>query len=188
MNLKYFDEYIKNPDGIDCRVLDVQNVDFSSSVMGRKAKETIVIRAKGNEKIDTINAKWLVETSYVTSEGNAIFYNNEKDIYVPRKKDGTPWNFDDIEEHGYEITTDLFIFNNSVAVKVKSTNIAYLLPEVIDAPTCIKDAFGVGNHQFLFEGATLKMDPNTLKVTGIEKGAFDTTWEITRNHIEKFSK
>ena len=67
---------------------------------------------------------------------------------------------------------------NNTAIKVKSTSIAYLLPEISIIPTCIKDAWGVGAHQFLFEGATLKKDLKTGKVTGIDKVAFNETWEI----------
>ncbi|MDO4995999.1 MAG: hypothetical protein Q4E69_02360 [Bacilli bacterium] len=187
MSVKYLDEYIESPDGITCKVLDVDNIDFSSGVVGRKSKDTLVLRANGNEKINTINSQGLIETTFTTSEGNAIFYNNENDIYVPRDEKGTPWNFDDIENYGYELLTVPFKHNDNLAVRVKSTKMAYLLPEVIDRPSCIKDAFGKGNNQYLYEDATLKKDPITGKVTGIEKKAFDETWEITKDYIDNYN-
>ena len=146
--------------------------------MGRKCKETIVLRAKEAEKIETTNALDLVESVYITKEGDAIFYNSEKDKYVPRDGNGNAWMFDTIENYGYEITAEPFKFGDNVAIKVKSTNKAYVLPEIVEIPTCIKNAWGEGDHQFLFQGATLKKDPNSGKVTGIEKEAFDNTWEV----------
>lgn len=178
MNLSYTDEKIISPDGIECLVLDTNNIEFSDSCIGRKCAQTIVLKSNGNEKINTVNSLGLVETTYFVKEGDAIFYNSENDIYVPRNNDGTACSFDSIENLGYEITTELFRFGEYDAVKVRSIKKAYLLPEIIEIPTCIKDAFGKGNHQFLYKGATLKKDIETGKVTGIEKEAFDKTWEI----------
>ena len=180
MELKYTSEIIKSPDGIDCKVLDTSSVDFSKALEGRKSKETIILKANGNEKIDTINSEGKIESTYITNPGEAIFYNNEKDIYVPRDSDGNAWKFDKITEYGYEITQEPYQFNSNTAIKVKSTNKAKVLPEIIVIPTCIKDAWGEGAHQFLFEGATLKKDPSNGKVTGIDKEAFDQTWEILK--------
>lgn len=176
--MKYTDEIILSPEGIECHVLDTESVDFTNCELGRKTKETIILKANGNEKIDTINSDGLIESTYITNPGEAIFYNNDKDKYVPRDSNGTPIMFDNIEESGYEITTPLFQFGNNQAIKVKSKKTAYLLHEIIEIPTCIKDAWGIGAHQFLYEGATLKKDPDTNKVTGIDKVAFDKTWEI----------
>ena len=159
-------------------VLDTSTVDFSEAMEGRKSKETVVLKANGNEKIDTINSEGKVESTYVTKPGESIFYNNDKDIYVPRDGNGNAWPFEKISDYGYEITTEPFQFNGNIAVKVKSTNKAKVLPEIITIPTCIKDAWGEGAHQFLYEGATLKKDPTNGKVTGIDKEAFDQTWEI----------
>ena len=88
------------------------------------------------------------------------------------------WRFDNIQEYGYEITTKPYYYGQNLAIKVKSTKVAYLLPEAIIMPTCIKDAFGEGKHQFLFPGATLKQDIETGKINGIDKNAFNETWEI----------
>ena len=178
MRLSYNDEIIISPDGIECLVLDTNNVDFTDAPTGRKCKETIVLKTKGNERIDTINSQGLVESTYITKPGEAIFYNSEKDKYVPRDSNGTPIMFDDLENFGFEVTCEPFQFSDNIAVKVKSTNKAYLLQEIIEIPTCIKDAWGKGDHQFLFKGATLKKEINSGKVTGIEKEAFDKTWEI----------
>ena len=178
MRLRYTDEKIISPDGIECQVLDTVNTDFTDTPIGRKGVETIVLKAKGNETINTINALGLIESTYITKPGEAIFYNNEKDIYVPRDGNGNSRMFDNLEKYDFEVTTEPFTFGDNIAVKVKSTKKAYLLQEIIEIPTCIKDAWGPGAHQFLFQGATLKKDVSSGKVTGIEKEAFDKTWEI----------
>lgn len=179
--LYYIDEIIKNEDGIECQVLDTTKVDFSTSCVGRKKKETLILKANGDEKIETINSEGLVESTYITNPGDAIFVNSEKDSYVPRDTNGNAWQFDSIESYGYEITSDIFYHNGNEAINVKSTKLSSLLPEIITIPTCIKDAWGQGAHQFLFNGATLKKDTDSGKVTGIDKGAFDETWEILEN-------
>src|SRR5437773_11912736 len=46
------------------------------------------------------------------------------------------------------------------------------LPEIITQPTSIKDAWGPGSHQFLYEGATLKCD-DSGRTTGIDRDAFN---------------
>lgn len=176
--LKYTNEFILNEDGIKCRVLDVSNIDFSQSLVGRKIKETLVLKANGNERIKTINSDGLIESTYITSFGDAIFVNNEKDIYVPKDFFGSAWKFDSIEDYGYEITSDVFLHNGSSAVKVKSIKQSKVLPYSIVIPTCIKDAFGPGMHQFLFKGATLKKDIETGRVKGIDQVVFDNTWEV----------
>ena len=63
-------------------------------------------------------------------------------------------------------------------VFVKSTNKALLLVEIIQKPTCIKNAFGKNKHQFLYFGATLKKDIKTGQITGIDKNAFNSTWQV----------
>jgi len=180
MELIYKDEYIINHNGIECCVLDTSMIDFSSADLGRKKVETIVLRANGGEKIDTLNSLGLVGTKYITNVNDAIFCNSETDMYVPRDGEGKAWSFDKIEEYGYEKTSDYFQYAETIGIKVKSTKTAKVLPEVIIKPTCIKDAWGKDNHQFLFKGATLKLDPDNARITGIDKEAFDNTWEIIR--------
>ena len=41
-----------------------------------------------------------------------------------------------------------------------------------------KKCMGEGEHQFLFPMATLKQDIETGRIVGIDKSAFDETWEI----------
>jgi len=158
MDLLYTGEFIKNGNGIECEVLDVSKLDFSNAPVGRKNKKALVIKAKCGEKIETINALGLVESVFTASAGDAIFCNSEKDRYVPRNSDGSAWKFDEITSYDY----------------AKSK----LLIECIKKPTCIKNVWGEKAHQFLFNGATLKQDGKTGKVTGIEKEAFDTTWQV----------
>jgi len=176
MKLIYSSEIINNPEGIPCTVLDVTSVDFTQSVEGRKATETLVRRAKGGERIETKNSEGKVESIYTAQLGDAIFINlhNPDDIYVPSDTDGTRWQFDGVLEKGYEVSGE---DKEKTGILVKSTTVSKLLHEAVKEPTCIKDAWGSGQHQFLFEGATLKQS-NNRKVTGIDKEAFDATWEL----------
>ena len=185
LELHYLDEMIENPNGIECRVLDTTSIDFSNAYTGRKSTETLVLRAYQDQKIETKNSQGLIEAVYTANEGEAIFCNNEDDKYVPRDSDGKAWSFDEITKYGYDLTTNIFQVGNNDAVKIRSNKIAKVLPEIITIPTCIKDAWGEGSHQFLFEGATLKQDLETGKVTGIEKAAFDKTWEILPEELNK---
>ena len=183
MNMPYTPETVSSPDGIACRVLDTQSVDFSGAVSGRKATETLVRRAEGGETLETKNAEGKVESVYTTQKGDAIFINlhNPDDMYVPGNPDGSRWQFKDLTSKGYEITGD---DHERGGVRVKSTSMSKLLHESVTEPTCIKDAWGPGQHQFLFEGATLKLNDNG-SVTGIDKSAFDATWEIAANRAGK---
>jgi hypothetical protein len=176
--LPYKNETVDSPDGISCKVLDTQALDFSSAVEGRKATETLVRRAEGGEAIETKNKAGQVESVYEAKPGDAIFINlhNADDVYVPGNADGTRWQFKDLTARGYEITGE---DQERGGVRVKSAATAKLLHEAVAEPTCIRDAWGEGQHQFLFAGATLKQG-NQGRATGIDKGAFDATWEITK--------
>ena len=180
----YKDEYVVSPDGIKCQVLDTDSVDFSDALLGRKSKETQVLRAKQGDPVPTINGEGKVESVYIANEGEAIFFNNDKDKYVPRDGNGNAWMFDNVTDYGYEYTSSIYNFQGRETINVKSTSKALVLPEIVDRPTCIKDAWGEGAHQFLSSGATLKQDPKDGKVTGIDKTAFDNTWELLENEIE----
>jgi hypothetical protein len=177
MQLSYTNVTINSPDGTPCKVLDLKNVDFSSAALGRKSTETLVRRAEGGEHIETKNSDKKVESVYIAKPGDAIFMNlhNPDDIYVPSNPDGSRWQFKELTSKGYEISRD---DHENGGVLVKSIKTAKLLREAITEPTCISNAWGQGQHQFLFPGATLKKDDNG-NVTGIDKEAFDATWEIT---------
>lgn len=177
MELVYTNESIMNEDGISCFVLDVDKIDFSTGVLGRKKTITKVVRAYEGEVIETINSKGLVESSYVTKEGDAIFINGSRDVYAPRDENGVSWKFDSIASYGYDICKR-YVENNRDCVDIISNKTSMLLPHVILIPSCIKNAWGEGFHQFLFEGATLKQDRDTLRVTGIDSQAYDRTWEV----------
>ena len=151
MNLNYTNEIIYSPDGVQCKVLDVTSIDFSHACIGRKSKETIVIKANGNEKIETVSLAGLIESIYDAKPDDAIFVNSEKDMYVPRNLQGQALKFNDIESYGYTITTKAFSYNHHDAVKVKSNTVAKLLPEIIKIPTCIKNAWVKGNTSFYFQ-------------------------------------
>lgn len=178
---KYKDEFIENYDGVKCKVLDVDALDFTKGLTGRKKTETVVLKANGGEEVVATNAMGMTESKYVTSQGDAIFFNNESDIYVPRDEQGKTWNFDEVEKHGYDLVSGTFRVGENDAIRVKSNKYAKLLKEIIVIPTCIKNAWGEGSHQFLSLGATLKRDLETGAITGISKNSFDNTWEIVPN-------
>lgn len=180
MEVSYLNEYIKNKDEVICHVIDVDNIDFTDAYIGRKKTETTVLRANGGELIETVNAEGQVESFYEAKEGDAIFYNNDHDIYVPRDANGEPWKFGHFLEYGYELVKDEYHLGSNISCVVRSTKESRLLPNVILEPSVIKNAFGEGNHQFLFPGATLKQDIETGRVTGIDGCAFKETWEVIR--------
>ena len=176
MALTYTAETIDSPDGIPCKVLDIGSIDFNYAIMGRKSAETLVRKAEGGERIETKNSDKIVESVYIAEPGDAIFINlhNPNDMYVPGNPDGSRWKFNELTSKGYEIVGE---DQDRGGVLVKSTAQSKLLHEAVKEPTCVKDAWGKGQHQFLFEGATLKQGENG-RVTGIDKEAFDNTWEI----------
>lgn len=178
MRLPYTDETITSPDGIACRVLDVAQLDFSAAALGRKSALTLVRCAAGGEEIETKNSQGQIESVYTARAGDAIFINlhNLDDMYVPANADGTRWQFRDLASKGYDIVGDDDINGGTL---IKGNKTAELLHEAIDAPTCIKDAWGQGQHAFLYAGATLKREGG--RVTGIDKEAFDNTWEIIKD-------
>ena len=178
---QYKDETIENYDGTKCKVLDVTSLDFYNGLTGRKKTETLVLKAKGGEEIITTNGIGAVEAKYTANLGDAIFCNSESDIYVPRDRDGNAFKFSEIGKYGYDIVTGLYRVGENDAVIVKSNRYAKILKEIIVIPTCIKNAFGEGAHQFLFEGATLKRDLETGMISGIDKKPFDNTWETIPN-------
>jgi len=175
MSLPYLDETITSPNGINCRVLDVEQVDFTTAVQGRKSALTLVRCAMGGEHIETRNSQGKIESVYTARAGDAIFINlhNLDDMYVPSNGDGTRWQFGELASKGYDIVGDDTINGGTL---IKSNKTADLLHEAITQPTCIKDAWGQGQHAFLYAGATLKRDGG--RITGIDKEAFDNTWEI----------
>lgn len=168
-----YKNYTINFNGIDFLVLDTNNLSFSNAFVGIKSKTTKVKCAKGGEKIETLNKDGKVESVTIAEKGDAIFCNSETDIYIPRNNDGTAWKFEEITSCGYDI-----VGKGEDYIIIKSNNKALLLVGVIDNPTCIENAWGEGQHQFLYKGATLKKDLTSGKVTGIDKHAFETTWEI----------
>jgi hypothetical protein len=176
MALPHTGETLANPEGKVCPVIDPSRIDFSNAVLGRKRTETLVRRAQGGEEIVTRNSAGKIETTYTTKPGDAIFVNlhDEKDTYCPGNPDNTRWQFDDLLKKGYEITAGSMA---NGTVKVKSTATSKILPEAVTEDVCIKDAWGPGKHQFLYKGATLKLNDGG-HVTGIDKSAFDATWEI----------
>lgn len=178
MDINY-KNYTINFNGIDFLVLDTNKVSFNNASVGIKSKTTKVKCAKGGEKIETLNNEGKVESVTVAEKGDAIFCNSETDIYIPRNSDGSAWKFNEITSYGYDI-----VARENDCIIIRSNNKALLLVGVIDKPTCIENAWREGQHQFLYEGATLKKDLNSGKVTGIDKHAFETTWAVLSKNEE----
>lgn len=177
MKLEYLDEYIVNKNGIKCHVLDVEKLDFSHALDAIKSEPTIVLRANGNEVINTI-INGLVESSYETCEGDAIFQNSEEDRYVPRDLNGNAFKYDNLREYGYVDVLEEFIYNEYKAKKVVNNRKNKVLYQVIEEPTVIKNKFGEHNHQFLFSGSSLVKDNKTNKIRGVAKIPFNDTYRI----------
>lgn len=179
MNLNncYFDKFIENEDGIKFQVIDTEKIKFEN-VIGRKNAITKIVKAKGGEKIVTYSKQGEIESVMTAEKDDCIFVNSETDKYIPGDENGH-WKFNTLTNRGYEI-----VQNEGDIVFVKSTNYAYLLVDVVNKPTCILNAFGEGAHQFLFNGATIKKDIKTGKVSGISNEAFHSTWEVSENASE----
>ena len=173
--IHYLEEIIINENNIPCKVIDLTGLDFSHAKLGIKKTITLVKCAKGNEVIINKNKDGNIESSDIAKCGEAIFYNNKNDKYIPKNSLGEPYLYHNIENYGYTI-----IKKRKNYCFVKSNNQAKLLVNIIQEPSCIKDAWGEGSHQFLFKGATLKQDLKTLKITGIDGIAFSNTWEILK--------
>lgn len=175
-HLKYKDKIIKSPDGQFCKVIDTPRVDFKYASIARKTAQTLVCRAHGGERLETKNAKDEIESVYLAKTGDAIFVNphNPNDRYVPGNPDGSRWQFDDLTTCGYEVVGK---DTKTGGVFVLSSKTFQFLHEVVKEPSCVEDAWGKGQHQFLFNGASLKLNGDG-KVTGIDKDAFDSTWQI----------
>jgi hypothetical protein len=173
----YTGEIIESPDGIRCAVLDTSKIDFANAALARKTLQTLIINATGGEKIQTRTQKGKAEgIPYFAEKGDAIFVNldNAADTYIPGSNDGNRWKFSELKNRGYvpsKIQTDPrgTLFENPDAFRV--------IPRAVKKPSVIKDAWGNGKHQFLFEGASLKLNHNG-SVTGIDEFAFKNTWTI----------
>lgn len=159
--------------GITFKVIDEQKLDFTNAKMGFKSAKTKVVCAKGGEIIETKNNEGKIECISKAEKGSAIFCNNDADRYIPRNSNGQCYKFNEIEKHGYDI-----VESKDDYIIIQSNNKALLLFDLIKEPSCIKDAWGEGQHQFLYEGAVIKKDCKNAKITGIDKVAFKNTWTI----------
>lgn len=172
--LPYTDEIIEF-EGKTYKVIDTAKLEFLTAKVGVKSKLTKVYCAKGGEKIETTNEKGEVESVVVAEKGDAIFYNNEHDQYIPAGEDGKHWKYSEIESHGYSIQEHN---DEENYVVVRSNNKALLLVGCVEENSAIKNAFGDGKPQYLYEGATIKKDIKTCNISGIDRAAFENTWEI----------
>ncbi len=182
MPLPYLCETVLSPDGVPCTVLDTLRVDFSVAARGRKRAHTLVREAKGGEEIVTRTALGQIETVYVARQGDAIFCNihNPDDMYVPGHADGTRWKFSELTARGCDVVETC---PDKGVVVIRTPAVAQILPRAVDRPTCIRDVWGQGAHQFLYPGATLKRNGGG-QIAGIAKDAFEATWEILDPHPE----
>lgn len=73
-------EFIKDPNGITCPVIDTAMISFEGSVSGRKSATTRVVNATGNETTSQ-EFKGLKESGdYLPKKGDAIFINSPTDM------------------------------------------------------------------------------------------------------------
>jgi len=193
--LTYKDTHMTNENGIKCRIIDVENTDFSKAQRGRKATLTMVIEAQGGEHTAQIfaNAKE-TQWPYTAQKGDAIFVQGdipaclkyietgvveEKhgpiDVYVPDNaklsKTGRV-QFKDLYEEGHELQP---IDTNKSGTFVKSRNTdAKILHEANKVWACI--AYPDDQVKFFPPNSSFKLLDG--KVSGINQEAFDTTWEL----------
>lgn len=166
-------ELVTDPEGNLAPVLDTNDITTDGAVWGRKKATIIVRRAQAGECLKQSFEDGQETFEYTTEEGDAIFINSPTDQYVPPSKDGGRLKFSDLETNGFQI-----VEGDSQEVKVFSPAAQFLVG-VVDAPVCIKYAWGPEdkpeNHQFLYEGATLKIGSNGTVVSGINKEGM-TKW------------
>lgn len=175
-NLAYTGEKILHSDQKAYDVLDTTQIDFKNCTikLAQKTGNILVRIAIKRETINTIPYS-IVESHYTAKGGELIFINsqfNEMDAYVPRDIHGNPNGKQLLHENYKLIDGNL----SSGAIYCPIAKPIKILHEYITQPTCIKNVWGVGNHQFLQEGATLKIESNPI--TGIDKIAFKETWKI----------
>lgn len=170
-------EFVTSPQGDEVPVLDTNSVDKSGAQWGRKSQPTLVIRASGGEKMGQSFKDGKETYDYIAEEGDAIFVNSETDMYVPPMEGGKRLKIANLVEQGYAIAGE-DQERGGLLVKLPA---AQLLVEVVQEPVCIKNAWGPGedlnNHQFLYKGATLKVDPKSGAITGINSEGFEK-WEL----------
>ena len=172
-------ETVRHSDGVDYAVIDTSRVDFESeaATFGKKTKPTLVRVAKAGEEI--ITSPGAVEESRTVAKGGEMIFvnrlpNGKEDAFIPRDGSGVA-NGQQVLDQRYELVGG--DVNGEGALFRPKGAPSRLLHEVVDRPTVIKDAWGPGQHQFLDKGATLKTENG--RVTGIDKAAFDETWNIT---------
>jgi hypothetical protein len=174
--LPYFEETVLSPQGFLCQVLNTNGISWDGAHSGRKTSQTLVRRAWQGETLETKNTAGKIESVYRAQRGEAIFVNphNPDDQYVPGTPSGERMKFSDLVTSGYRIVA----VQENGDVTVQNDQSFKILHEVVKQPTCIKDAWGPGQHQFLYPGASLKLAADNIQVTGIDKEAFDKTWEL----------
>ncbi len=169
-------EFVRDPEGRVCPVLDVNAVDTSGAVWGRKKGSTQVVRAQGGEKLGQKFENGVETFEYVAQEGDAIFVNSPTDQYVPPFEDGR-LKVDNLQKSGFDIASQSEDGRQFQVLSPKSK----LLPDIVDARVCIKGAWGdpsdPSNHQFLSMGATLKVNEDGTIPSGMDKEGFEK-WEI----------
>lgn len=167
-------EYLPNPQGVMCPVLDVEKLDFSKAVKGHKKGLTLARPAREGEFIHETFEDGEETYGYTALEGDAVFVNNPSDQYVPLALDGSRMKFDNMEENGYRVVS---MDGETALVECPP---AEFLVGIVEDHICIRNTWGdediLTNHQFLSAGATLKRDLHG-KITGLDKQGFEM-WEI----------
>jgi hypothetical protein len=174
----YTGQFVRNSDGQDYEVIDPAKVTFNGpeAGFGKKTKPTLARIARAGEEVVT-NPGSIEESRVTAAGGEAIFINElpggKRDEYIPRNNgiaNGQQILNERYELIGGDINAEGAYFRPKGAP-------VQILHEAVIKPTVILDAWGKEQHQFLTNGATLKLQDG--RITGIDKAAFDDTWSVT---------
>jgi hypothetical protein len=189
------DAYRTNEHGTKCLVLDTDKIDFSNAKHARKKATTLVIEAHGGENTAQIFANGKeTQWPYTAQKGDAIFIQGDIeaglnfmktgevsethgpiDVYVPdnAKLSSTGrLQFKDLETEGFEILPPQ---DWDIGTMVKSPP-AKILHEANQYWVCITPKKEGGQIKFFPPKSSFKLLDG--QVSGINKIAFDETWEI----------
>lgn len=193
------ESFLKNRDGVPCRILNTAKVDFTHAVLGRKKVPTFVVKAKGGENLATILTEGHLRTFPAKAKkGDAIFvqgnvpaalrymetgqYDLEDgpiDVYVPNnatqnKDNNISLKFDKLAAEGYEVLPQ----DPAKPGTFVLSRPALVLPNANDIPMCIvyDHSDSNGQAEFFLPGATLKWLGG--HVSGISRSVFGQSWEI----------
>lgn len=139
-------------------------------VFGKKTAMTKAYIAKPGEEIVTRHDSG-EETHYKAQGGEVVFDNGGGDKFVPRDEEGKS-NGAQLLKDKYELQRGSLESGDAEYIPLSKPS--KLLIGINPDPIRIVNPWGPGSTQDLPAGSALKLDG--IKVTGIEKSAFEKTW------------